>query len=1771
MQLPKDLLSDTYQTPDVILCQTNKDKICKLNATNLEGTFKFNSYSEISFDVPSVYCDTITGEMIPTPYYDYIEGLRLVYLKGFGYFQLQDPEVNGDGIQEYKHINAYSLEYSLSQRYLETFIINQGDVGDTIGSIDGVVLYNPQDIGHSLIHLVLQKAYGWTIGHVDDALATQGRSFEIDRQSIYDFIMNDMCDTFKCYVEFDTINNTVNIYSENEVERHTGDGKTNTFKFQQDISNNSTITINGHEITEYQYNPSTKKITFTTTPAQGDIIEVANEFKHKYDTDIIVSFENLSNEMKVNYSSDDIKTVLTVKGADDLDIRNVNFGLPSIMNLDYYCTPEWMGDKLYNEYLLYIDKQNKYMSGFYSKDISGSIEESFDVVTTSENFVAGDTQEFPIKSTQESFYVNGTTKSMDIDKIVADFDVNGESEEQTVTGLQEKFYEPNLEEKELLTSDPQIESITVQEAVATFTFNGTSYEFKLPSDFNFNDNSIVKINGKVTEDYDYNKQTNTIVCSQSTLSTGDTIEVVSCENQFSIKSAITITSKITLNDTRELLSNEYQYLEKMLVVNVPLNVGDVIKIYTYQNSFVLTKNLQSNSIVYVNEDEVNDYIYDDETKTLTINRQITSSDIVKVCTPLGTIITSFSLSHSEYQVSSVEVDGVTTTNYRISSDNKTLTMTDTSILKYGSVIAVNYVNNHFTLNNFKDEVVSVKIDNIITKDYTLEGNKLTITDKRLSAGSVIRVESISTHFDLSPYKDKVIVSVNVNDNELNPLTDYSFDKNTGTLAITNLSIGDKVSVKLVNNSFYIYQNSNQILSIKVDSVKIENNDYSFDNETSTLTINSLDILFSGYQVFVELINDSFTLKNTRDKIIAVIVDGEEIDDNEFGYSNNKLVITSKNLTTQSHVLVKSIDTHFNVVKFNGAIDSVYIEKHINNTETEKIKITEYSFNKSQNLLTITDDRLDENDTVLFNTIYKSFIVQNTQKTLTAVKVNDVEIATNEYTFSAGVLIINRSLYVGDRVSAEFFDNKFITLNDMSSRRVVEKTASGSTLSETILEGQNGYTYNRTTKVLTIYAPLKNGDKITIKAIDSKDALLVVQSNAKSGQISINDVTPRLKSYEPKVGDYVIKVEGYTEILKELYQLIDNKLIEENNVQHEYEIIEKIVTPENFNTPGQYLPEANISNLGTIYKITNQDDKGNDITHKYYICEMKLSIYVDGGQERQEYKYVWNEREMIFGDEGVNLLKEKEAIYASIQDIQIAAEWDQKPPKSEENKSYLANLKNLQEIREALANKQQSIASIEDQIQAIQDRAQQVSEEISIEKNFAPDSLDRLSLFLREDEYSDDCFCVTDIDTDLDKINTQKELLVAAQKELKKISQPKLSFSASMKNIYAIPEFEPILNQFKLGSFIKVQMRKGYIKKARLLEVQLAFSDLSNFSCTFGDLLSAKDQGDIHADLLAQAVNAGKTVANGSSYWQKGYDVATAIDEKIRQGLIDATTSIKTNSAGQDISWDNYGIHLRKKIDGVLDKHEGWITNNKFLYSDDNFQTSKSVFGNYTIEGQEYWGILAGCVRAGLIEGSTIVGGTIKIGAQVDDYGFPKLDEKGNQIYNFEVDSDGTVTMNKGEAAEKLSYFSFDGDNGLVVGENEAGEYFSRVSAQRIEFCRKARIKEISYPPTSYRDFRDSQGICDCVLYKHKEGNSVYYDYYSNPWDSPTRAIDENFTDPKVKFGVPITYFANNTAYMKQAEIEGNLTVGTEEETPSITLGNFKFQIESNGSLSIVAT
>lgn len=1687
MQLPKDLLSDTYQAPNVILCQTNKEKICKLNVNNLEGTFKFNSYSEISFDVPSVYCDLISGETKPTPYYNYVEGLRLVYLEGFGYFQLQDPEINSNGIQEYKHINAYSLEYSLSQRYLETFIINMGDTGDTIGSIDGVVLYNSLDEAHSLLHLVLQKAYGWTVGHVDDELKSQSRSFEIDRESIYDFIMNDMCETFKCYVEFDTINNTINVYSENEIERFIGDGKKESFQLTNSLSDTSEITINGHFITQYLYNPETKTISFTTAPASGDIVEIADNFKSKYDTDVFVTFENLSNEMKVNYSADDIKTVLTVKGADDLDIRNVNFGLPSIMNLDYYHTPEWMGENLYKKYSDFVDKQDKYMTGFYDIDRTGELEESFSIVSSKDEFIAGEEITLPVISSTETFKVNSYKESFTVDSSVKEF--VAEENKQT-------FNEPKIIEEIIVCKDPTIETIPVVSSTKEFTVNKTGEAFEL-QDFDFNDKTIVKISGENTErildenEYSYNEENHTIIYNGTVpMFEAITLLLINYTNEYKINSVISEMSDIKVDDTF-LLNEQYSYSAetKILTINIDLSECNYIYVYTYINTFVLNNPITNNSVVKIDDKiATNDRDYEYLNNKLVVYSKLTSKNSIEISTPQGTIESRFVLSNPSYGVVSVKINGDIFDEYKIS--NGVVDLSEAG-LTYGDTIVIKSVNNKFILTDVDGEIILVQIGESDV-EYDISGQILIIDANKFVNSNIVRVTSINNKFVVAQTR-KNLVYVKVKNQDDQKIDAYIFYDDTKTLSINKgiLSQGDIVTVLFIDNDFTLHDAKEEILFVKVNR----------------------DTFLSG-----------------------------------FSCENDILTVAVDSLSEDCDVEVVSIDNSFNISSLNGDVCDVLVD--------DDVSLNKDDFINSNGILTIKKDLLKVNGSVTVRALYNQFKLSNTKNKILEVLIieGETEHKTTKYTLNESqdsITIDDTRLKFGSSVVVKSFDNYFTVANNFGDKYIVEQSSGEQ---KKTLSKDKDYTYQDDT--LTILANVADGDNIIIRRIESPDSLLVVDTNAGDKEILLQNVTPTLNTYEPKIGDYIVYIPGYSQRLEELYKLIDEELELQNSIPSGYEdnYEEKTITSiNNILEIFEKLGSADIQTLGNVCKLIAEDGTA------YYICQMQVSINSDGNKS---YTYTWIKRDIKFGAKGIYLLQEEIDIYTTITQVQIDAGWGN--TNNDNHSYYKDNLIKLNNAKEALEAQEKLIQEKRNQIQETITAINNLSEIIDIKNNFSHDDLERLSLLLREDEYSDDCFVVTELDTDNDKINVQKELLVASYKELKRISRPKLSFSASIKNIYAMPEFKPILEQFKLGNFVRVAIRKDYIRKVRLLEVQINFDDLSNFSCNFGDLTAIKDEADIHAELLQQAITAGKSVASTSSYWQKGADIATSIDDKIRRGLIDATTSIKSNSAGQDISWDNYGIHLRKVVDGILDNHEGWITNNQFLYSDDNFKTTKSVFGEYEVDGTTYYGLLAEAVIAGLVEGSKIIGGTIKIGP---------TDKNG--VAAFQVNEDGTVYMSKNNELNKLSYFSFDPNNGLIIAANGADDgnskFFSRLSTDKIEFGMTATFNVITSEPT-----KSNFGNQDYCIWEKTENNSTLYTYYENKLNpQPIKDfidLTERNENDKTILGHIITYFSKDGTHMKQAEVEGSLNVGTSpsiEQNPYISLGSFRLQIEQNGSLSIM--
>lgn len=1037
MRLPKNLLTNTFRKPNVYLCEADKTKICKLETSNMQASLKFNSYSELSFEVGYTYSDSFTGATKINPFYDKIEALRLIYLEGIGYFEIQGPELVGDGIKEIKTVNCYSYEYTLSQKYLEDFYVNTGEVNSievinasSENHIVPVILYNPSNPKLSLLHLILEKDYaGWTIGHIDTQLQTLSRQFEIDRESIYDFIINEICEKFNCYVVFDTTENTINVYAESPTEKFIGDGKTTTFTCTQNFGRVHTVSVDGYKTTRWSY--SNGVVVLEDAPEVNAIIEVVGE-DSAWETDVFVSFDNLSQEVKVNYDADNIKTVLTVTFGEDNDIREVNLGLPYITDLSYYTTPEWMGQDLYDAWIAYQDKCN---------------------------------------SKQTEYTEN--TKSM-----------------------------------------------------------------------------------------------------------------LECVN------------KINFEEHR--LSLEYS-----------------------------------------------------------IAGSVNSSTVGTYYVQGGTFPNFY---YTEVSLPSEYVAGIT--YYKLETAN----LNETKV-----------------------------------------GNLLTVLKKYFNKDKT------------APDKSEIDM--------LGKEMKKEFDQ-----ASIDLTKRPRVSPEAMRAAGY----------------DIEDDSYA--------TVHTITILSSEVGLTDEHGNDYAI------NVTPILPDGTVIPGGEDGLK----------------------DYIFENVKNGAFIEDLKVFLGTYDTVEEASQAAERLHILQRDYY----DMVDGNNPAI-----------NWEKEL-----------------------------------SELLQESFLFMKDL------------------------GY----------------------------ENTLLTDLKNAKSDSDKASAISAFLDIMWEEIGRTPLK-----------------------------------------------------------------------------------KLYYDP--------------------------------YKKVQITQMEAGWSQAD--NDNYGYYYPVVLLLESIDKAVLKRDKLIQAYETDYKKIQLKNADINDELLMANNFSNGQLARLNAFLREDELHLDDIITTSQDSIADTYKNQQDALESGKIELRKISQPQLQFSMTMANIYALPEFEPIIDQFQLGRMIKVGIRSGYIKQSRLLQVNINFEDFSDFSCEFGDLTSLRSQSDIHADLLKNAISAGKSVAQNASYWTKGSDKATSTDLKIQQGLLDAVTQIKSMDGTQSVIIDKYGIMLQKENPetGEVDPHQTWLVNNQILMTDDNWRTSRSGLGQFVVDNKEFYGLIAEVVLSGYIEGSKIIGGTINIGDGafvVHENGTVTMGASGNTIFGY---------------------------------------------------------------------------------------------------------------------------------------------------------------------------
>ena len=232
---------------------------------NRKLNLRYNAISELTFTVPS----QIDGKDVD--FYDSIQYRRLVLVNGIANFMITSVNIENNGLVETKTVGCKSLEIMMANKKL-TLMDNS------------FKFYDPTDVPHSLMDTILEYLPGWSIGTIDNSLKLVYRYFEISDKTIYDFLMNEVSQTYQCIFIFDSIAKTISAHS----------------------VLNATIA-----------------------------------------SDIFISFENLMKSFTIEEITDELATALTVVGGENLEINLVNpIGTSTIYNFDYYKNLDWMTSDL---------------------------------------------------------------------------------------------------------------------------------------------------------------------------------------------------------------------------------------------------------------------------------------------------------------------------------------------------------------------------------------------------------------------------------------------------------------------------------------------------------------------------------------------------------------------------------------------------------------------------------------------------------------------------------------------------------------------------------------------------------------------------------------------------------------------------------------------------------------------------------------------------------------------------------------------------------------------------------------------------------------------------------------------------------------------------------------------------------------------------------------------------------------------------------------------------------------------------------------------------------------------------------------------------------------------------------------------------------------------------------------------------------------------------------------------------------------------------------
>lgn len=246
-------------------------------------------------------------------------------------------------------------------------------------------------------------------------------------------------------------------------------------------------------------------------------------------------------------------------------------------------------------------------------------------------------------------------------------------------------------------------------------------------------------------------------------------------------------------------------------------------------------------------------------------------------------------------------------------------------------------------------------------------------------------------------------------------------------------------------------------------------------------------------------------------------------------------------------------------------------------------------------------------------------------------------------------------------------------------------------------------------------------------------------------------------------------------------------------------------------------------------------------------------------------------------------------------------------------------------------------------------------------------------YRREDAYTNNSYTSEGLDT-AECLEKAKELLDAAHREAKKACRLQRTASASLHNLFALPEFEPLYDKFALYNYIRIRT-EDEVLKLRIAGIEFHGETAHEVQVTFAehvDVVSSTAQ--TVRQTLQQAAQMSESYPSTVLQAEKGNQAEQKLQEIETNGL-DAGKNMVTNSENNEITITRSGIIGKCMNDeGSYGDRQFRITGNTMAFTDDNWKSVRVAIGENTFrhpltESKEtQYGIFAENIIGNLIAG-----------------------------------------------------------------------------------------------------------------------------------------------------------------------------------------------------------